>query len=110
MSYGDIHGVNPMRVESPRESCYRRESRIWLATIICYLAKISQKGYILHWFLYSNTYFEHPSDGKNGARSAKMAGGSLSITSYIHSLFILVLLSKQRDVAYLVTLNYQRQI
>ena len=32
MSYGNIHGDNPMRIESPRESCYPRESQIWLAT------------------------------------------------------------------------------
>ena len=45
---------------------------IWL-TIICYLAKISQKRYILHWFQYRNSYFEHPSVSDNGTRSAKMA-------------------------------------
>ena len=33
---------------------------IWLM-IRCYLAKISQKRYILHWFQYRNSYFEHPS-------------------------------------------------
>ena len=44
---------------------------IWLM-IRCYLAKISQKGYILHWFQYRNSYFEHPSVNENGARSAKM--------------------------------------
>ena len=33
MSYGNIHGDNPMHVESPRELCYPRESWIWLATV-----------------------------------------------------------------------------
>ena len=32
---------------------------IWLM-IRCYLAKISQKRYKLHWFQYRNSYFEHP--------------------------------------------------
>ena len=45
---------------------------IWLM-IRCYLAKISQKHYILHWFQYRNSYFEHPSVSENGTRSAKMA-------------------------------------
>ena len=45
---------------------------IWLM-IRFYLAKISQKRYILHWFQYRNSYFEHPSVIENGARSAKMA-------------------------------------
>ena len=45
---------------------------IWLM-IRCYLAKISQKRYILRWFQYRNSYFEHPSVSENGARSAKMA-------------------------------------
>ena len=46
---------------------------IWLM-IRCYLAKISQKRYILHWFQYRNSYFEHHLNvSKNGARSAKMA-------------------------------------
>ena len=46
---------------------------IWLM-IRCYLAKISQKRYILHWFQYYwNSYFEHPSVSENGTRSAKMA-------------------------------------
>ena len=45
---------------------------IWLM-IRCYLAKISQKRYTLHWFQYRNSYFEHPSVSENGARSAKMA-------------------------------------
>ena len=45
---------------------------IWL-TIRCYLAKISQQRYILHWFQYRNSYFEHPSVSENGARSAKIA-------------------------------------
>ena len=44
---------------------------IWLM-IICYLAQISQKLYILHWFQYRNSHFEHPSVSENGARSAKM--------------------------------------
>ena len=43
---------------------------IWLI-IRCYLAKISQKRYILHWFQYCNSFFEHPSVSENGARSAK---------------------------------------
>ena len=38
---------------------------IWLM-IICYLAKISQKRYILHWFQYRNSYFKHPSVSENG--------------------------------------------
>ena len=41
--------------------------------IRCYLAKISQKHYIWHWFQYRNSYFEHPSVSENGAGSAKMA-------------------------------------
>ena len=45
---------------------------IWLM-IRCYLAKISQKRYNLHWFQYRNSYFEHPSVSENGTRSAKMA-------------------------------------
>ena len=45
---------------------------IWLM-IRCYLAKISQKRYILHWFQYRNSYFEHPSVSQNGTMSAKMA-------------------------------------
>ena len=45
---------------------------IWLM-IRSYLAKISQKRYILHWFQYRNSYLEHPSVSENGARSAKMA-------------------------------------
>ena len=45
---------------------------IWLM-IRCYLAKISQKHYILHWFQYRNSYFEHPSVSENGTMSAKMA-------------------------------------
>ena len=45
---------------------------IWLM-ITCYLAKISQKRFILHWFQYRNSHFEHPSVSENGARSAKMA-------------------------------------
>ena len=45
---------------------------IWLM-IRFYLAKISQKRYILHWFQYRNSYFEHPSVSENGASSAKMA-------------------------------------
>ena len=44
---------------------------IWLM-IRCYLAKISQKRYKLH-FQYRNSYFEHPSVSENGTRSAKMA-------------------------------------
>ena len=38
---------------------------IWLM-IRCYLAKIWQKRYILHWFQYRNSYFEHPSVSENG--------------------------------------------
>ena len=34
--------------------------RIWLM-IIYYFAKISRKRYILHWFQYRYSYFEHPS-------------------------------------------------
>ena len=45
---------------------------IWLM-IRCYLAKISQKRYKLHWFQYRNSYFEHHSVSENGTRSAKMA-------------------------------------
>ena len=45
---------------------------IWLM-IRCYLAKISQKRYILHWFQYRYPYFEHPSVSENGTMSAKMA-------------------------------------
>ena len=41
--------------------------------IRCYLAKISQKRYLLHWFQYRNSYFEHPSVSENSAKSAKMA-------------------------------------
>ena len=41
--------------------------------IRCYLANISQKRYILHWFQYRYWYFEHPSVSENGATSAKMA-------------------------------------
>ena len=44
---------------------------IWLM-IRCYLAKISKKRYILHWFQYRNSYFEHPSVSENGTMSAKM--------------------------------------
>ena len=45
---------------------------IWLM-VRCYLAKISQKRYILHWFQYRNSYCEHPGVSENGTRSAKMA-------------------------------------
>ena len=45
---------------------------IWLM-IICYLVKTSQKRYLLHWFQYRNSYFEHPSVSEIGARSANMA-------------------------------------
>ena len=45
---------------------------IWLM-IRCYLAKISPKRYILHWFQYRNSHFEHPSVSENGTRSAKIA-------------------------------------
>ena len=45
---------------------------IWLM-FRCYLAKISQKRYILPWFQYRNSYFEHLNFNENGARSAKMA-------------------------------------
>ena len=38
---------------------------IWLM-IRCYLAKISQKRYIWHWFQYRNSYFEQPSVSENG--------------------------------------------
>ena len=53
---------------------------IWLM-IRCYLAKTSQKRYILHWFQYRNSYFEHPSVSENGTRSAKMACCFSSIIS-----------------------------
>ena len=46
--------------------------RIWLM-IRCYWSKISMIRYILHWFQYRNSYFEHPSFSENGASSAKMA-------------------------------------
>ena len=52
---------------------------IWLM-IRCYLAKISQKRYKLHWFQYRNSYFEHPSVSENGTRSAKMACCYIYIT------------------------------
>ena len=45
---------------------------IWLM-IRCYLAEISQKHYIWHWFQYRNSYFEHPDVSENGARSPEMA-------------------------------------
>ena len=51
---------------------------IWLM-IRCYLAKISQKRYKLHWFQYRNSYFEHPSVSENGTRSAKMACCSICL-------------------------------
>ena len=54
---------------------------IWLM-IRCYLAKISQKRYKLHWFQYRNSYFEHPSVSENGTRSAKMACCYIYI--YVH--------------------------
>ena len=41
--------------------------------IICYLAQISQKRCILHWFQYRNFYFEHPIVSENGKKSAKVA-------------------------------------
>ena len=68
---------------------------IWLM-IRCYLAKISQKRYILHWFRYRNSYFEHPSVSENGARSAKMACCSIYLCDstnncYIIDMFIFVL-------------------
>ena len=54
---------------------------IWLM-IICYLAKISQKRYILHWFQYRNSYFEHPSVSENDAWSAKMVCCYTGIFNY----------------------------
>ena len=56
---------------------------IWLM-IRCYLARISQKRYILHWFQYRILYFEHPSVNENGARSAKMACCYINIYIYIY--------------------------
>ena len=56
---------------------------IWLM-IKCYLAKISQKRYKLHWFQYRNSYFEHPSVSENGTRSAKMACCYLCIHTYMY--------------------------
>ena len=56
---------------------------IWLM-ISCYLAKISQKRYKLHWFQYRNSYFEHPSVSENGTRSAKMACCYIYIYIYIY--------------------------
>ena len=63
---------------------------IWFM-ITCYLAKISQKRYILHWFHYRNWYFEHPSVSENGARSAKMACCYICI--YIYAQPSVVILS-----------------
>ena len=57
---------------------------IWLM-IRCYLAKISQKRYKLHWFQYRNSYFEHPSVSENGTRSAKMACCSRSLPIAIYN-------------------------
>ena len=54
---------------------------IWLMSI-CYLAKILQKCYILHWFQYQNFYFEHPSVRKNGTSPVKMAGCYYHIGNY----------------------------
>ena len=54
---------------------------VWLM-IRCYLAKISQKRYILHWFQYRNSYFEHPSVSENGGRSAKMTCCLYCICAY----------------------------
>ena len=59
---------------------------IWLM-IRCYLAKISQKRYKLHWFQYRNSYFEHPSVSENGTRSAKMACCCIRITIIIRSIY-----------------------
>ena len=67
---------------------------IWLM-IRCYLAKISQKRYKLHWFQYRNSYFEHPSVNENGTRSAKMAcclyqllcGWMIDLTMNSHQIF-----------------------
>ena len=56
---------------------------IWLM-IRCFFAQISQKRYILHWFQYCNSYFEHPSVSENGARSAKMACCYIYIYIYIY--------------------------
>ena len=54
---------------------------IWLM-IRCYLAKISQKRYILHWFQYRNSYFEHPCISENGTMSAKMACCSMIVHAF----------------------------
>ena len=59
--------------------------------IICYLAKISQKRYILHWFQYRNSYFEHPSVSENGTRSAKMARCYIYIYIYIYILIYILI-------------------
>ena len=64
---------------------------IWLM-IRYYLAKISQKRYILHWFQYLNSYFEYPSVSENGARSAKMACCYTYI--YISDVWYCILLGK----------------
>ena len=56
---------------------------IWLM-IICLLA-ISQKRYILHWFEYRNSYFEHPSVSENSTRSTKMAS-CIYIYIYIYAM------------------------
>ena len=58
---------------------------IWLM-IRCYLAKISQKRYILHWFQYRNSYFEHPNVSENGTMSAKMACCYICISVWCISL------------------------
>ena len=56
---------------------------VWLM-IRGYLAKISKKRYILHWFQYRNSYFEHPSVSEYGARSANMACCYIYIYTYIY--------------------------
>ena len=58
-------------------------SGIWLM-IRCYLAKISQKRYILHWFQYRSSHFKHPSVGENGARSAQLACCNIYDIIYIY--------------------------
>ena len=66
---------------------------IWLM-IICYLTKISQKRYTLHWFQYRNWYFEHPSVSENGTRSAKRACSYSSVVISFSLDIVLTLLIK----------------
>ena len=54
---------------------------IWLM-IRCYLAGISQKRYILHWFQYRNSYFEHPVSAKMAQGQRKCRAVYVSFKSY----------------------------